>query len=73
MISPNYRKTEYRLIQNMQMKSKHLLTSWRTSVSLIFVLLFMASPSIAEESYSTSGRLDLRGVAAQNSDSVKEE
>ena len=57
----------------MQMKSTHLFTSWHKSASIIYLILFIASPSIAEESYSTSGRLDLRGVAAQNSDSVKEE
>ena len=57
----------------MQMKSTHLFNSLYKSASIIFLILFIASPSIAEESYSTSGRLDLRGVAALNSDSVKEE
>ena len=57
----------------MQMKSTYLFTFWHKSASLIYLILFIASPSIAEESYSTSGRLDLRGVATQNSDSVKEE
>jgi hypothetical protein len=55
------------------MKSTHVFTYWHTSTYLLFLILFIASPSLAEESYSTSGRLDLRGVAAQNSDSVKEE
>jgi len=57
----------------MQMKSTYLFPSWHTSASLTFLILFFTSPSIAEEFFSTSGRLDLRGVAAQNSDSVKEE
>jgi hypothetical protein len=57
----------------MQMKSIHLFTSWHKTVSIIFLIFFIASPSLAEESYSTSGRLDLRGVAAQYSDSAKEE
>jgi len=55
------------------MKSMHLFNSWHTSAPIICLILFIASPSIAEEAYSTSGRLDLRGVAAQKSDSVKEE
>ena len=50
----------------------------RRSNKLLVVLLFSVAytyPSfaLAEESFSLSGRLDLRGVAAQNSDSVKEE
>ena len=58
----------------MQTKSTHLSTIFcHKSVSIIFLVLFIASPSIADESYSTSGLLDLREVAAQNSDSVKEE
>ena len=57
----------------MQMKSSQFLTSWHKSASIIYLILFIASPSIADESYSTSGSLDLRGVAAQNSDTVKEE
>jgi hypothetical protein len=57
----------------MQMKSTHSFIFWHKSASLIYLVLFIATPSIAEESYSTSGRLDLRGVAAQNSDTVKEE
>ena len=57
----------------MQMKSTHSFIFWHKSASLIYLILFIAAPSIAEESYSTSGRLDLRGVAAQNSDTVKEE
>jgi hypothetical protein len=55
------------------MKSTLLINSLYTSASIIFLILCIASPSIAEESFSTSGRLDLRGVAALNSDSVKEE
>jgi hypothetical protein len=55
------------------MKSTHLFTTWHKSASLICLIIFIASPSLAEETYSTSGRLDLRGVAEQNSDSVKEE
>jgi len=57
----------------MQMKSTHSFIFWHKSASLIYLALFIATPSIAEESYYTSGRLDLRGVAAQNSDTVKEE
>ncbi len=57
----------------MQMKSTHLFTFYHKSTFSIFLVLFLVSPSFAEEYYSTSGRLDLRGVAAQNSDSVKEE
>ena len=57
----------------MQMKSTRLFNSWHTSASLIYLILFIASPSLAEESYSVSGRLDLRGVTARNSHSVKEE
>jgi hypothetical protein len=57
----------------MQMISTHLFTAWHKSASLIYLILFIASPSIAEESFSTSGSLDLRGVAAQHSDTVKEE
>ena len=57
----------------MQMKSTHSFIFWHKSASIIYLILFIAAPSIAEESYSTSGRLDLRGVAAQNSDTVKEE
>ncbi len=53
----------------MQMKSTHSFIFWHKSASIIYLILFIAAPSIAEESYSTSGRLDLRGVAAQNSDS----
>lgn len=57
----------------MQTKSIRLFNSWNTSASLIYLVLFIASPSIAEESYNTSGRLDVRGVAAQNGDTMKEE
>ena len=57
----------------MQMKSTHLFTSWNKSAALIYLILFIASPSSAEDSFSTSGRLDLLGAVAQNNDSVKEE
>ena len=57
----------------MKIKSNQLFASWHKSALILYFLLSIASPSLAEESYSTSGRLDLRGVAAQNSDSVKEE
>jgi hypothetical protein len=57
----------------MQMKSAHVFPSWHTSASIILLVLLFTSPTIAEESFSSSGRLDLRGVAAQNSDSVKED
>ncbi len=57
----------------MHTKSTHLFNSWHYSASIICLILIIVSPSIAEESYSTSGLLDMRGVVAQNSDSVKEE
>jgi len=57
----------------MKIKSTQLFPSWHKSTPIVFLILFIASPSIAEESFPLSGRLDLRGIAAQNSDSVKEE
>lgn len=56
----------------MRMKSTHLFISWLKSASLLFLILFIASPSFADDSLTFSGRLDLRGVNALNSDSVME-
>ncbi len=57
----------------MQMKSTQLSPSRCISISIIVFLLFIASSSLAGESFSASGRLDLRGVSGQSNDSAKEE
>jgi hypothetical protein len=56
----------------MQTKSSHLLAFWKASIPLFFFIL-ISSPSLAEETFSASGRFDLRGVEALEKDSLKEE
>ena len=57
----------------MQIKSLNPFTIWLKSISIAFFIFLTASPSFADDSLSVSGRLDLRGVEALDSDSVKED
>ena len=60
----------------MRINFTHSFDAQNTSLALLFVIaLFFTSPSfaLADESFSASGKLDLRGVEVLHSDSVKEE
>ncbi len=54
------------------MKYLHLPTILKNLPLLLCILLLTASPSFGEDSFSTAGSLDLRGVDTQNGDSVRE-
>ena len=55
----------------MQATSTYVLNCWHKSIPLLF--LFLVSPSFADNSVSFSGRLDVLGVQALNSESVSED
>jgi len=55
------------------MKTQHPFITWHKSRYLLFLILFFTSPSFADDSFSTSGSLYLRGVEALEHDSVKED
>ncbi len=57
----------------MQIKPKYPFTVYRKSISVVFFFFLFASPSFADDALSVSGRLDLRGVGALDSDSVRED
>jgi hypothetical protein len=63
----------YRVLHDMLMKSPYVVMPWRISAAILTLSLIIASPSIAQDYSSFSGRLDLLGVAEQNSDSVEED
>ena len=57
----------------MQMNGRHLFYAWQKPISLVFLILLAAFPSFADESFSVSGRVNLRGVYPFEDDSVKED
>ena len=57
-------------IPAMHIKSRSLS---RSLLLLLLAALFLASPSRGDESFSSSGRLDLRGVEPLNSDTAPED
>ena len=58
----------------MQMKFAQPRAFRSASVSFLYlILVFVSSPSFADEALAVSGRLDLRGVEALKNDSVKED
>ncbi len=57
----------------MRIKSPYSFTIWQTPLALLVFLFLTASSSYADEPFSFSGRLDLRGVQALENDNVKEE
>ena len=57
----------------MLIKSLHNLAAWHKAIPFLFLLLLISSPAFSDDVFSSSGKLDLRGVHALDKDTVKED